>query len=333
MIILQIRHSNFKPVNESFNKLQSKATSLIFKTLDLTTFGSKLDVLSYQVVVEILDKAKPFDAILVGDVFWPTGQHICKYGAVRKNKVFFLQHGQWIYDANKRNPPFVPFATFLFGDDVYEKFWKFPYGSRSKLFVTGSPRYDNLKIDATSDMVYFSPPVVLETSPSSPPKKQVWGYNVLSKLQGLDQECNLLIHPHYREGDVGFLKDLFPLAKFADPQENALALIGQSRMVLTHRNSTCVIDAISLRRPCALIDLEDMDWMRFSEQFVGWSYFPRNYFCEFAKESSDASECFNNVKETGTYPTLNEQDYIKKAKKYICLGEASKRIETIMGRV
>lgn len=279
----------------------------------LSKFDRKADVLSYNDVHEILAN-RNLDAVLVADIFWPTGQNICKWCLDNKVKCCFLQHGQWIYITNKRNPQFVPHVTFLLGDNVYQECSTWPYSARSKLVVSGSPRYDpwSSKQFAKSERIYLSSPVILELSPSVRPKYHPSAYALLKKLVGLDDEVELLIHPHYREGMLDDLSEMFPNAELADPKENALQLIAKSDKVITHRDSTTVLDAIALHKHVVLINFPD----------TMPSAFPAKYFYPFASETSNLTECIDCLRKTNETIT----DYEQKSRAHIFLGESSKHV-------
>ncbi len=311
MKILLLRY--LKVTNEAFEKIASSAPSNLYVVQDdLASFGSRMDVLSYEAVDDFLSKHKPLDAIMVGDIFWATGQNICKWCLENKILCFFLQHGQWIYTVNKKNPPFLPSHTLLMGENIANACRKWPYARRSRITAVGSPRYNDLKIEP-GKYVYFSPPALLEKVPSGPNRTNSVSEKLLPRFRGLDKVCNLLIHPHYREGKVNALKWLFPGAQFADVQDSALSLIAQSGRVLTHRDSTVVLDAIACRKQTVLI-------------FDFPSFYPKGYFKEFAIESNSFNDCVNKL-----HSNIRDiVDYEKKAAEFLILGNASKRISDIV---
>jgi hypothetical protein len=103
-----------KVTNNAFHKLNS----INVKFADVSIFDKKMDILSYSNVDIFLTNLLPFDNILIGDIFWPTGQNICKWCANNNKKCIFLQHGQWIYIKNKTNPEFLPSITCVYGRNV-----------------------------------------------------------------------------------------------------------------------------------------------------------------------------------------------------------------------
>lgn len=295
---------------ESFCNIAAhcKLCDCVCSSFSLGMLGRSSDVLSYEVIDAILQKYLPLDAILVADIFWPTGQNICKWCINNKVKCFFWQHGQWIYTKNKVNPPYLPFCTFLFGDDVFSECKNWSYGKKSNLLVTGSPRYDNCRLNPKGSYIYFSPPVILEKSPSVKDKYNPKSVETLKNLGGIDKELDIVIHPHYREGYIGQLRELFPRAIIADTGDSALDLIQESSKVLTHRNSTTVLDAIACGKQSVLMSQT--------------SSYPVGYFGKFADEVSSMTEY---VKCLST-PSVDIEDYYHKARKYILLGNASQRI-------
>ena len=305
-----------KVTNDAFNKFALSSTDLELKSDDLSVYGSKMDRLSYHEVHRLLTQQKPFDAILIGDIFWDTGQNICRWGQDNKVPVFFLQHGQWIYITNKKDPKYLPTATFVYGDKIQQMMSSWEYSKRSKVYVTGNPRYDNISRNNSGEYVYFAPPVMFENVPSAANRTDRNAFDNLVSLKGIDKEVPMLIHPHYREINVPQLKDMFPYAKFADPQIDPLPLIQKSSKVLTHRNSTTVLDAIACGKMTVLMNFREKDK----------SFFPRDYFGEFAQESDWPSRCMTNLKSNVT----EISDYEEKARPYIYLGNASKRIEGII---
>ncbi len=310
-----------------YNKVTNDAFDVLSKTLetckwaDVSIFGENIDCLSYSIVDRYLQSLKPFDVICVGDVFWDTGQHICKWSQNNKVRCYFLQHGQWIYTKNKSNPRHLPYGTFVYGDNVCNMMHSWPYSRRSKVYVTGNPRYDASLLDRLGNgYVYFSPPVSLEIVPSAPDRLHRHVYGVLSKLRGLDESINLVIHPHYREGNVQQLRQLFPKAKFEDPMNDPMLLIQQSEAVLTHRNSTTVLDAISCGKVAMLTDSICHDR----------SFFNPGYFGEFAVECRTKDDCVEAVMKLQD-KKIQLDGYEHRAKPYLWIGNASNRIADIIG--
>lgn len=304
-----------------YNKVTNQAIDSLLETdstlsqADLSAFGSKIDTASFQQISEFLGNLLPIKSVMIGDIFWPTGQNICRWCSERKIDCFFLQHGQWIYVDNKKNPKFLPSYTFVYGDDLLNEISDWPYGKRSKIVTTGNPRYDNLRISC-GDYVYFSPPILMETNPSSPTNIHQKTYLWLKSIAGIDTKCNLLIQPHYREGDFSFLRKTFPAATMVDKQDSALDYIGKCSKVLTHRNSTVVLDAIACRKKVILMNFEGFDN----------GFFKKHYFGEFAVENKSLADLEKSI--TNEY--LQVDSYEEKAKRYIYLGNAGQRILRIM---
>lgn len=302
-----------KVTNQAFDVLSRKCAGT---TIDLSAWGPKMDHLS----VEEIESMVPPDSnsIVVGDVFWPTGQNVCRYGAEKGKKVYFLQHGQWIYTRNKQNPPFVPFCTFVNGTLTRDEVSHWEYGRRSKVVATGNPRYDGLQVQ-DGDYVYFAPPVMQEVEHSGRVVTHLWVYRWLNALKGLERKVNLKIHPHYREADVRALKAMFAFCcdtEVIDPAENPLDHICKCSKVLTHRNSTTVLDAIACRKPVVLMNFDG----------VSQSCYPEGHFGPFARESHSRSECELWLKDN-RLPIAN---YDEKASRYVVLGDASDRITSII---
>lgn len=287
--------------------------SIAARRASLGQFGDRVDILTYAEVSSFMSAFLPLDAVLVADIFWPTGQNICRWCQENDVKCFFWQHGQWIYTKNKKNPRFLPSMTFFFGDDIKDECSKWPYAKRSKLSVVGSPRYDGCEISPGGDYVYFSPPAMLEQNPSAVDRYNHDVKVLLERLNGLDGEVNLLIHPHYREGKVDTLKQMFPKATFRDVEESALGLVQSADKVLTHRNSTAVLDALACGKKAVLMN------------FLKWdkSYYHRDYFAPFAVESESPDHCLHNLT---CDDDVDLDDYVDKAKPYIFLGNASARV-------
>jgi hypothetical protein len=284
---------------------------------DLSKFGSEKDLLPEKILRDYLDSFKPVDFMLIGDVFWKTGQNLCKICHENNIPLFFMQHGQWIYVANKKELEYYPSFTFLFGNDVHNVCSQWPYGKHSALFATGSPRYD-FAASHDGSYIYFSPPVIEEVVHGNPSGRIRSPFFLnLKKISGVDKGIPLVIQPHYREARIGWLHELFPSAQFADPGLDSLKLVNGASKVLTSRNSTTVLDAIAHQKMTVLMDMPENDEC----------FFPRGYFGEFALESSNKSEVVDNL--TSKTP-IKSKDYTNRAKKYICLGNASARIVSVI---
>lgn len=309
-----------KVSEESFRVLSDYCTTLGIDTqiVSLSCFGNKTDILPYERVGHFLEDFPDISAILVADIFWPTGQNICRWCDSNGVKCFFWQHGQWIYTTNKKNPRFLPFMTFVLGENTRKQCMSWPYGRRSQVLVSGSPRYDNCSRNADGEYVYCSFPVLVERSPSVPDRHNSRMLSAIKSLSGLNN-IKTVIHPHYREEGVDTLKQLFPKCQFADRNESALSLISKSKKVLTHRNSTSVLDAIACGKQSVLMDFLGDDY----------SHFPPGYFGNFATESNNADHCLRNL----LRPTVQITDYVDKAKPFISLENASKTIVDCMYNV
>lgn len=306
-----------KVTNDAFRHFSKHCRD--FKEADLTKFGTSMDVLSFPEVSSLLKSCLPFDCVMVGDVFWPTGQNICRWCREKGKQSYFLQHGQWVYVKNKQNPDHLPFATFVYGTNVLKMTSKWAYSVRSKVLVSGNPRYDNIIPNTNGSYVYFCPPVILERIPSKADQFHSANYAWLDTLQGMDKKAKLLIHPHYREGQTVTLKNMFPKATFANPMDDPLPLIQGAEKVLTHRNSTTVIDAIACGKISILLNYPEHDT----------SFYRRGYFKEFAIETDSPQHCIDTLL---SEKRLSISDnYIEKAKPYIYLGDASMRIKNIIG--
>lgn len=294
-----------KVTNESFLKLKS-----IDDNLQLIDLGNNIDSIKYSEIDNNL-KHLNLDCVVVGDIFWPTGQNICKWCINNKVKCYFLQHGQWIYTKNKKNPEYLPYCIFVYGNDIKTEIKNWEYWNNTFVISVGSPRYDDLFI-TTEDYIYFSPPVLVEQNPSAPNIVHKKSYSWIKQLQGIDQFCNLLIQPHYREKDVDFLKKNFPLARICPKENSALPYITASKKIITHRNSTVVLDGIASKKQVCLINFTDYDN----------SYFKMNYFGEFALESSNKEELIKNI----LSPNTEIYDYNNKCQNYIKLEKSSQLI-------
>ncbi len=138
--ILLLRYN--KVIDIAFEELSKSLDDV--EIADITDFGDDMNMLEYCVIDSFISQFIPFQHIVVGDVFWPTGQHICNWSLTNKVTCCFMQHGQWIYMANKMDPRHVPSYTCLFGGNLRNKMQTWPYAKRSQVKVTGSPRYDSL---------------------------------------------------------------------------------------------------------------------------------------------------------------------------------------------
>jgi len=298
-----------------YNKVSDAAFAVLGKQLeglklDLPAFGEQINVLSTE-CIDVLLKVYDFDVIMVGDIFWPTGQNICDWSK-RNNKVCcFLQHGQWIYIDNKKNPQHVPSCTFLFGGHVYDMVQTWPYAKRSRVEVVGNPRYDNLTITESEDFLYFAPPVILEQIEGTKDRLNEVARQSIVEYKNLDKEINLMIHPHYREGGIDILKGMFPNAQFIDVHDDPLPYVLRCKSVLTHRNSTTVLDAIACHKLSVIMDKP--------------SFYKKGYFGPFAYEALNMKDVILGFdKEVEVY------NYEEEAYPYICLGNASERIRNVV---
>lgn len=297
-----------KAINQSFDVL-SKSNNI--KQADLAVFGKKIDNLSFEAIDKFLNLFLPFNTLIIGDIFWPTGQNICKWCQINHTQCCFLQHGQWVYIENKKNPEFLPDCTFVYGNDLKNLINTWSYGKRSRVEVTGNPKYDNLTPSHDGDYIYFSPPVLQEENPSAPSIKHSKTYAWLNSIKDIDCQ-KLLIHPHYREGDIKYLKTIFCKSNFADPEISALDLIQKSQSVITHRNSTIVLDAIACRKHVSFINTISYDN----------SIFSMGYFGKFAQENPTPS----TILESTILESIPINNYEQEASRYILLGNASQRI-------
>ncbi len=279
---------------------------------DLSIFDKKMDLLTYDDIEDYFAPFGKLEFIVMGDIFWRTGQSICRYGEEHDIPVFFLQHGQWIYIKNKKKLPHYPSHTLLFGDNVAEMCSSWIYGANSQVEVTGSPRYDEILPNGGS-YIYFSPPVIEELIHGQPTGRVRRPFlENLEAIKKIDKELPIVVHPHYREARTDYLHKLFPYAQFADPQLDALKLIRGAAKVLTSRNSTVILDAMAHHKPVVLIDLPEYDAC----------FFERGYFGNFALESETKSDLIDNLLFT---TKTKRADYLS-AREHIYLGNASNRI-------
>jgi len=281
---------------------------------DLSLFGSSMDLLPYGEVVKYLDSLKPFDFVVIGDVFWNTGQNICRACKESGIPVFFMQHGQWIYVANKKSLEHYPDYTLLFGDNVGDMCSSWVYGKNSKVHVVGSPRYDEASSNGMGSYTYFSPPVIEEIVHNKPSGRMRTPFlKALEKVAGIDRHISLVIQPHYREARTDMLHKMFPKAQFADPALDPLKLVRGSVQVMSSRNSTVVLDAIAHQKPVVLMDFPDNDAC----------FFERGYFGEFATETKNKKQLLEALADPNK---LSRTNYLARAKPFIYLGNASERI-------
>lgn len=300
--------------NDSLRNLAPKLTKY-FEILwgDLSVFGKKMDRLTSDDIKDYFAFFGDLDFIVVGDVFWRTGQSICRYGLEHSIPVFFIQHGQWIFIKNKKNLSYYPAYTMLFGNHVANMCSSWIYGKNSHVVVTGSPRYDGATPNGGS-YIYFSPPVIEEFihGQASGRTRRSFRDN-LDAIKKIDKELPLVIQPHYREACTDYLHKLFPSAQFADPQLDALKLVRGASKVLTSRNSTVVLDGIAHQKPVVLMDFPEHDAC----------FFKRDYFDGFALESETKSHLVENLLAD---TKIKRREYITKSREHIYLGDASSRI-------
>lgn len=308
--------------NESFDVLLKSDPSM-YKVADISSVSPFFDTISPGLVNDFLSAQLPFSCVIIGDIFWPTGQNICAFCEKHEIVCCFLQHGQWIYDLNKRNPKHVPAYTFLLGQDVMDRVSRWPYATCSKLVLTGSPRYQFEHQPTIEGQVYCAPPVVHEQFPSAPMKIHRLALRQIQRLRGLDKYCRLMIHPHYREAKPDFLSDLFPNALILDRDKPVLPTMSSCVAVITHRNSTSVLDSIACDKSCVLLDFDDP------------AFFPRDYFYPFAIESDSPKGLFDaveNINQPVSDGFNSMGDFFHEAKKFIYLGNSSARIEVSIFR-
>jgi hypothetical protein len=325
MKVLLVRYN--KVTNDAFNKLAANAPFLTYKSVDLSQFGRMMDIMDYPSIKKFLHNQRPYDAVVVGDVFWPSGQNICRICSEDSVPCHFLQHGQWVYITNKKSPVYTPTVTHLNGVNTHSLVSMWPYAMKSKIQVTGNPRYDNIEPNPDGDYVYFGPPVIREKSPSAPDRIDHAALRLVMRLKGIDKTMKVKIQPHYREGDLKQLKRFFPKAEFIPPPDDPLPWIARCNKVLTHRNSTTVLDAIAHGKLSVLANFERQNAREDDEALNArpflTSFFPRDHFGEFALESVTHDICKENLKKE---VRLSTENYIERAKKYIYLGNASERL-------
>lgn len=307
--------------NDSLRNLAPKLVKY-FEVLwgDLSIFGKKMDLLTYDAIEGYFSSFGKLEFIVMGDVFWRTGQSICRYGEEHNIPVFFLQHGQWIYVKNKKKIPHYPAYTLMLGDNVADMCSSWAYGKNSNIVVTGSPRYDEALPNGGS-YIYFSPPVIEELIHGQPTGRIRRSFlENLEAIKKIDKELPIVIHPHYREARLDYLHNLFPCAQFADPQLDALKLVRGAAKVLTSRNSTIILDAMAHHKPVVLMDFPEYDAC----------FFQRGYFDNFALESETKSHLVSNL---SADIKIKRTNYMH-TREHIYLGNASARIiECIRGSV
>lgn len=312
MYVLFIKYN--KPHNDSIETIKQYCKHEI---IDILSISKSIDNISYHVLCNYFNSLHYFrniTHIVIGDIFWPTGQNICKLGIEYNKKIVFLQHGQWIYLDNKKNPEFLPYLTCFYGNYIKKIAEKWNYGLRSKCEVTGSPKYDNIQTEE-GDYFYFCPPMILEKFPSRNSILNIDNKKLLVSMLGLDKYCKLVIHPHYREGDINFIKGLFPLAKIVDAGLNSLDLIRKSKGVITHRDSTTVIDAICCKKQSLLLNFNNQKQ----------SFFKKFYFKDYCIENNDFADLINNIEKV----EVIKEHYVY-VDDYIQQGDASSKILNLM---
>lgn len=301
-----------KPHNQSVQKLLEHLP----KGWTVSECDLFCDLLTEIDVDRILDRFKNVGFILIGDVFWPTGQNVCKWAKKNSVKSAFLQHGQWIYIDNKKQLEFYPDVTLVFGTNVANMVSGWPYSKFSQVVVVGSPRYDDIKQVSSDGYVLMSPPVIEEVVHNEPSKKtKTRSLKCLGALTGIDKECDLVIQPHYREARTDWLRNIFPQAKFVDPKRDTIELISKSSCIMTSRSSTSVLDAIACGKQVILMDLPK----------YGMSFYRRGYFDGFAFESKSKEHLLENISEANKNIDI-DVEYIENAKQHIYINGASNRV-------
>lgn len=301
MKILFLKYN--KPTNDAFTKfmhiMRDKVSCIIADLRE--DFGQKIDFVDFNSINKYLNKFRPFDAIFIGDIFWITGQNICCWANINNIKCCFLQHGQWIYIQNKMNPTYAPSHICVYGNNVVSMSSCWPLAKNSSIIATGSPRYDILPTETVEDAVYFSPPVLIEVHHSGR-KSVVSGVkNWLHDLRQFDKYCKVYLQTHYRdapESDM-ILQEFFPYATFIDRSDDPLRWIAKCQKVVTHRNSTTVLDAIASKKPVILINIDDES-----------SFFPNGYFGDFTKEISNVNDLITHVMSKIEFSENSTDDHI-----------------------
>jgi hypothetical protein len=109
------------------------------------------------------------------------------------------------------------------------------------------------------------------------------------------------------------LRKWFKSAVFADPASSSLNLIAGAKKVLTHRDSTVVLDAIACCKPVVLINVDEYN-----------CFYPYNYFHPLAVESSSKEDCLLKLNDI-----IIKYDG-KLANQFIVTGCSSKKIEKLI---
>lgn len=314
-----------------YNKVANETLEILSKSLgnhelrwgNLVELGrNNVDLLSYTQISRYLEAFEPVDMVVVSDVFWPTGQHICRWCTrnLRDVKCLFIQHGQWIYVTNKKKLREYPTHAVLFGDNVTNECKSWSFGKSVSVVSTGSPRYDSYAPSPAGEYVFFSPPVIQELVHGRPKHVREPYLRALQYIVGFDKEIRVILQPHYREARLELLMTMFPDAEFVDPDDRTINLVAGAKTVVASRNSTVVLDAIVCGKPTVFTEFPNCDA----------AYFRRGYFGKFGLENDGSQHFLKNVLSTNN---IVGQDYELQARPYICLGDASERIvEIIEGR-
>ena len=112
------------------------------------------------------------------------------------------------------------------------------------------------------------------------------------------------------------LREWFPDAHFIHPMSDPLRWIQKASLVLAHRNSTTVLDAIACGKKSILMNFD-----RFP------SCYDEGYFGRFAVEAHSPQECVDALR---SEERLDCENYHRDAADYIVLGSASERIDRIL---
>ena len=203
---------------------------------DLSQFGTeRIDLLPFTQISSYLAGFDHLDLVILGDVFWSTGQNICRWCSENQVKTLFLQHGQWIYVVNKKRLSYYPSYTALFGENVAKECKSWYFGQFSQIEVTGCPRYDFLhlcQVSSKKEYIFFSPPVIQETVHGQAKPIRKTFLQSLKRIAGFDKQCRVVLQPHYREANVGILKELFPSAEFRSAKEKTLNLVSKADIAI-----------------------------------------------------------------------------------------------------